>query len=415
MSAPLISRRDTCRLCDGRALKFVISFGKTPPANAFLRKEQLSEPEHRFPLDLFLCGDCGHLQLLDVVDPEILFRNYLYVSSTSPSFVEHFRLYAEDLINRYAVKPGSLVVEIGSNDGILLRHFKKHAVRVLGVDPAISIAQSATASGIETIPGFFTLETARQIQKDHGGAVVVTANNVFAHADDLRGIVEGVKRLLAAEGIFVFEVSYLLDVYEKTLFDMTYHEHVSYHSVKPLSLFFEREGMELIEAIRVPPHGGSLRGIVQLKGGPHQKQSSVEELLRREGAVKLDKAETFIQFGGNITGLKHALKKLLLDLKSQGKRIAGFGAPAKLTTLMHHFEISADIVEFVVDDSPLKQNLYTPGYHIPVVPDSHMYQARPDYVLILAWNFAESIITKHKAFLQQGGHFIIPLPVLKIH
>ncbi len=415
MSAPLLFQRDTCRLCDGRALKFVISFGKTPLANAFLRKEQLSEPEHKFPLDLFLCEDCGHLQLLDVVNPEILFLNYLYVSSTSPSFVEHFRLYAEDLMHRYMVKPGSLVVEIGSNDGILLRHFKKHAVRVLGVDPAVDIAQAATASGIETIPGFFTLEIARRIRKDHGGAAVVAANNVFAHADDLREIVKGVKHLLAADGIFVFEVSYLLDVYEKTLFDMTYHEHVSYHSVKPLSLFFQHEEMELIEAIRVPTHGGSLRGIAQLKGGPHQKQSSVEELLRREGAVKLDKAETFIQFGKNIAGLKHALKKLLLDLKSQGKRIAGFGAPAKLTTLMHHFEISADIVEFVVDDSPLKQNLYTPGYHIPVVPDSHMYQARPDYVLILAWNFAESIITKHKAFLQQGGHFIIPLPVLKIH
>jgi SAM-dependent methyltransferase len=414
MDRPLIFRRTTCRICDGKSLVLVMSFGETPLANAFLRKDQLSEHEHRFPLELFMCKDCGHLQLLDVVDPEILFGNYVYVSSTSPSFVEHFRLYAEDMIGRYGLKPNSLVVEIGSNDGILLRHFKNSGMKVLGVDPAKNIAEKATASGIETLPAFFTVETAKKIRQERGQASLVAANNVFAHADDLHGILEGVKEVLASDGVFVFEVSYLLDVYEKTLFDMTYHEHVCYHSVIPLQILFQRHGMELIETIRVPTHGGSLRGIAQLKNGPHPERSSVEELVQKEQALKLDKPETFIQFAKNIDSLKAELRDLLNKLKREGKRIAGFGAPAKLTTLMHYFEIGADLIEFVVDDSPLKQNLFTPGYHIPVVPAAHMYQSKPDYVLILAWNFADNIIKAHKAFHDQGGRFIVPLPKLEI-
>ncbi len=407
-------QRQTCRICDSRSLEMVVSFGKTPLANAFLRKDQLTDPEEKFPLDLFLCHDCGHLQLLEVVNPEILFRNYVYVSSTSPSFVEHFRQYASDLIERYGLKASSLIVEIGSNDGILLKPFKAQGMRVIGVDPATGIARTATASGIETLPVFFTPGIAGEIAARHGKASVVVANNVFAHADDLHSILDGVKQLLSPDGIFVFEVSYLLDVYEKTLFDMTYHEHVSYHSVKPLQVLFQRHGMEFVEALRVPTHGGSLRGIVQLQNGPHPKRPSVDALLRAEEDAGLAKAGTFRRFGENIHRLRDELKALLANLKSQGKRIAGFGAPAKLTTLMHHFQIGPEIIEFVVDDSPLKQNLYTPGYHIPVFPVSRMYESRPDHVLILAWNFAGSIIKNHQSFLAQGGHFIVPLPQLEV-
>lgn len=414
MSASSVHRRTTCRICDSASVERVISLKPTPLANAFLRKEQLADPEPVFPLDLFFCAQCGHLQLLDVVDPALLFRNYVYVSSTSPSFVEHFRKYAEELVRDYRLPAKSLVVEIGSNDGVLLKHFKTAGMNVLGVDPAVEIAKSATAAGIPTIPDFFTLNRAREIRREHGAAAVVAANNVFAHADDLHGILDGVRELLAPDGVFVFEVSYLLDVYEKTLFDMTYHEHVSYHSVKPLEVLFSRHGMELIDTRRVPTHGGSLRGIAQLKGGPHPRKPSVQELLALEAAAGLDRKETFIEFGRNIAHLKNELGKVLNELKSQGKHIGAFGAPAKLTTLMHHFELGPDVIDFVVDDSPLKQGLFTPGHHIPVLPVAAMYERKPDCMLLLAWNFATPILKQHQRFMDEGGRFIIPLPKLEV-
>ena len=414
MTSASLVRRDTCRICDGRTLDRVLSFGCTPLANAFLRREELGGSEDTFPLELHLCADCGHLQLLDVVDPERLFRDYLYVSSTSPAFVEHFRRYADDVLARSAPPPGSLVVEIGSNDGVLLRHFQARGMKVLGVDPALAIARAATASGIETLPRFFDAAVAEEILGRHGPAAVVAANNVLAHADDLHGILRGVERLLGPQGVLVFEVSYLLDVYEKTLFDMTYHEHLSYHSVAPLVRLLEAHGLELVEALRVPTHGGSLRALAQRRGGPLARGASVGDLIARERAAGLDRAATFVGFGERIADLKRELRSLLLGLRAEGRRIAGYGAPAKLTTLMHVFEIGPEIVEFVVDDSPLKQHRYTPGHHIPVLPVSELYRAKPDFVLILAWNFAESIIANHRAFQEQGGRFIVPLPRLEV-
>ncbi|MGY9063567.1 MAG: SAM-dependent methyltransferase, partial [Rhodospirillales bacterium] len=238
----------------------------------------------------------------------------------------------------------------------------------------------------------------------------ITANNVFAHADDLVGIVQGVWDLLAPEGVFVFEVSYLVDVFEKTLFDTIYHEHVAYHSVKPLQQFFADNGMELISAERIDTHGGSLRGVAQLKSGPHSKQPSVDKMIALEASLGLDQAKTFEAFGRHIDEIKAELTGLLKSLKSEGKTIAGFGAPAKATTLMYHFGIGPDIIDFIVDDSPLKQNLYAPGLHIPVLPSQAIYDKKPDAVVILAWNFAEPIMKNHARYLEQGGQFIVPLP-----
>jgi hypothetical protein len=287
-------------------------------------------------------------------------------------------------------------------------------MRVLGVDPARSIAEEATRKGVETWATFFTPKVAADIRAKHGAAKAITANNVFAHVDDLGGVVEGVRALLAPDGVFTFEVSYLVDVFEKTLFDTIYHEHLDYHSVKPLISFFERQGMELIAAVRVGSHGGSLRGIAQLKGGPHPVGKSVTEAIAYEEKIGLDRPETFRQFGQNINSLKTALARQLRELKAAGKRIAGFGAPAKATTLMYHFEIGPDLIDFIVDDSPLKQGLFTPGYHVPVLPASAMYERKPDYVLILAWNFAAPIMKSHRAYAEAGGHFVVPIPQLEI-
>lgn len=416
MTAPTerCRRRTDCRLCGGRRLENAFSLTATPPANAFVPASELSRPQETFPLDLFFCTDCTHLQLLDIVDPTLLFEHYVYVSGTSPVFVDHFRRYAEDMILRAGLKPGDLVIDIGSNDGTLLRFFKESGMRVLGVDPAREIAAAATASGIETINDFFSMELAGKIRSQHGPAQLLTANNVFAHADDLKGLLAGARSLLAPDGLYAFEVSYLADVYEKLLFDTIYHEHLAYHAVRPLTRFFKENGMELVDSQRIDPHGGSLRGLAQLSGGPRKVGDSVAELLAREEKLGLGNADTYRGYAARINDLKTRLQSMLQGFKSQGKTLAGFGAPAKATTLMYHFGLGPDLVEFIIDDSPLKQGLYSPGLHIPVLPSKTLYEKKPDHLLILAWNFADSIMAKHQAYQAAGGRFIVPLPELTL-
>lgn len=401
-------------MCGEPVLTPVLSLTPTPPANAFVRPDEASVVQECFPLDVFLCESCGHVQLLDVVDPTALFAQYVYVSGTSPVFVKHFQDYAAQVIERSAMPSGALVVDIGSNDGTLLRFFRDAGMRVLGIDPAEEIARTATRDGIETVADFFTPGLARRLRQRHGRAAAITANNVMAHVDDLAGVVEGVRELLAKDGVFVFEVSYLVDVYEKTLFDMTYHEHLDYHTVGPLAGFFERYGMRLVDVVRVDTHGGSIRGFVRLAEGAPEPAASVGELIGLEERIGLDHAATFRGWSDRIGAVRDELTEVLSDLRRQGKRVAGFGAPAKATTLMHHFALGPDIIEFIVDDSPLKQGLLSPGFHIPVLPATALYERRPDYLLVLAWNFAQPIMAKHSQFAADGGRFIVPLPEVVI-
>lgn len=407
-------RRSTCRLCGSSRLTEVVRLAPTPPANAFVPVAELDKAQERFPLDVFFCEDCAHVQLLDVVDPRVLFEHYVYVSGTSPVFVKHFEDYAAFVMERFQPVAGGLVLDIGSNDGTLLSFFQKAGMRVLGIDPAQEISADATARGIPTLCGFFGADKGAEIAASHGKAEVITANNVFAHIDDLSGVVDGVRGLLAPSGVFVFEVSYLVDVFENTLFDTIYHEHLDYHSVKPLVRFFAAKGMELVEAIRVNSHGGSLRGIAQLKGGPHNVGESVAEAVATEERLGLDKAATLAKFAADIEALGAELNALLRRLKAEGKRIGGFGAPAKATTLMYHFGIGPDLIDFIIDDSPLKQGLHSPGMHIPVVSSADGFARQPDYLVILAWNFAPAIIAKNAAYRAAGGKFIIPIPKVEV-
>jgi hypothetical protein len=413
VSEALCRRRQTCRLCDSGDLTSVLQLTPTPPANAFVDEVDLDAEQPVFPLELFFCETCHHVQLLDVVDPAHLFRNYVYVSGTSPSFVKHFEDYANALIERFKPAAGALVVDIGSNDGTLLRFFPEQTV--LGIDPATDIAKAASDAGIETWPEFLDQEVTARIKREKGPAAIVTANNVFAHADDLAGIADGVSALLDACGVFVFEVSYGLDVYEKTLFDTIYHEHLACHTVSPLIGFFKSRGMELFSVEHVEPQGGSIRCMVQQAGGANAPDGSVEAALMRERELGLDRAATWKAYASKIETRKIELNSLLVDLKSSGKAIAGFGAPAKATSLMYHFGIGPDVIDFIADDSPLKQGLYSPGLHIPVLSAAEIYERRPDYVVILAWNFAEPIMKAHAAFQEQGGKFIVPLPHLEVH
>ena len=406
--------RESCRLCKGNNLTSVLTITPTPPANAFVAKEALATNQSRYPLELWFCNDCAHLQLLDIVAPEELFSDYVYVSGTSGVFIKHFGSYADSVSNYTKLGNEDLVVEIGSNDGTLLNFFREKGCRILGVDPARAIAEKASKAGIETVNAFFGLKLAAQLRATHGEAAVVTANNVFAHIDDLDDVTSAVKLLMRDDGLFVFEVSYLLDMYENKYFDMIYHEHLDYHSIQPLNKFFGAHGMEMTRVERVPTHGGSVRCYVQKKGGGRLVDQSVGDIMQLEKEYRIDRLDTFQSFSADIEILGSRLVEKIRELKSSGKMIAGFGAPAKATTLMYHFGLDANDISFIVDDSPLKQGLYTPGLHIPVVEPTEIQRQQPDYLLVLAWNFADSIIEKNKEFSKSGGRFIVPLPELRI-
>jgi SAM-dependent methyltransferase len=409
-----VSRRRRCRLCDGARLELALAMAPSPIADAYVPKERLGEAQDTYPLDLYLCLDCGHVQNVDVVDPELLFRDYIYVTSSSPGLVEHYRRYVDEVTKRFTVKPGSLAVDIGSNDGSLLRFFKDNGAKVLGIDPARQIAEDATASGIPTLPEFFSERLANGIRARHGAAAIVTANNVFAHADNLADIVRGVRTLLADDGVFVFEVSYLVDIVDRFLFDTVYHEHVSYHSLLPLKRFFARLGMQLFDVQRIASKGGSIRGYAQrLPEGARPVAPLVDELLEVESERGFAGLDVYRRYGAAIQARKTALARVVDEQRAAGKRIAGYGASTTVTTLLWNFDLTKKI-DFLVDDNPRKQGLYSPGCHIPVLPSQELYVRRPDWVVILAWNFAEPIINRHRRFLDAGGRFVVPLPEVRI-
>ncbi|MDO8564490.1 MAG: class I SAM-dependent methyltransferase [bacterium] len=426
MSA-VLTHNSFCRVCSGTKLKKVLSFGPTPLANAFLKKEDLRNEERYFPLDVYLCKECGLLQLTDIVAPEVLFRDYVYVSSTSPVFVAHFEKFAEKVHKRFKLGRESLVMDIGSNDGILLAPFKERGVRVLGIEPDKTIARMAEKKGIPTISEFFSPALARKIKKGFGSARtnfskknlrgqadIITATNVFAHINDIHEVAKGVKILLKKHGVFIIEVPYLVDFLEQNLFDTVYHEHLSYFSVSALNRFFKEVGMEIIDVERVETHGGSLRVYAQKKGVLERVTDAVKSFLNREKKMGLHKEEVYRDYAHRIGENRAKLLSLLAGLKQEGKRIAGYGAPAKGNTLLNFFSIGPDILEYIVDDSPQKQGKFTPGKRISVVSKETLEKDPPDYLLIMAWNFAPSIMKKNEAFRKRGGKFIIPVPTPRI-
>ena len=405
-------KRKNCRQCESDDLSLAIKLKKSPLANDYSSsKESISKI--KYPLDVYFCNNCKHLQLLDVVNPKKLFENYVYVSGTSPVFVEHFKNYAKYLVDKFS--GNGLAIDIGSNDGTLLRFFKNLGFSVIGIEPAKKIAEQSKKNGIKTIVKFFDPLLAETIEKKEGKAKFITANNVFAHIDNPISFLEGVRILLSPDdGVFSFEVSYLREVIKNNYFDTIYHEHLDYHTLLPLKKLMRRCGFEIIDAIPINTHGGSLRVISQLKGGKYTISSSVERLIKEEKILGLEALVTYQKFSENIYDVGEKLKKVLKEIKLQGKSIIGYGAPAKATTLMHHFEIGEDIVDFIVDDSEWKHYLYTPGKGIPIVPQNFIRDKNPDYILILAWNFSKSIIEKNSEFKSKGGKFIIPLPEVKI-
>jgi SAM-dependent methyltransferase len=413
-SAPAVTRRDRCRLCDSKDLGLVLPIAASPIADAYVPRERLAERQDAYPLDLYLCNGCGHVQNVDVVNPDILFRDYIYVTSSSLGLVEHYRKYADDVTTQFGVKPGALALEIGSNDGSLLGFFKAKGLKVLGIDPARRIAEEATARGIPTLPEFFGSKLAEGLRKEHGTAAIVAANNVFAHADNLVDIVHGIRTMLDDDGVFIFEVSYLPDIVDRFLFDTIYHEHVSYHSILPLARFFEELGMQLFDVQRISSKGGSIRGFAQRSPeGRHAVTSQVTEMIAEETRRGFDKAAVYREYCAAIAERRVAVQKVVDGARACGKTVAGYGASTTVTTLMWDFELSEKL-EFLADDNPLKQGLFAPKCHLPVLPSEELYSRLPDYVVILAWNYAEPIMKRHQRYLLEGGTFVVPLPELRV-
>lgn len=405
-----IKEHTECRVCKTKLAQRFLELGPTPLANSFLKREQLDKPEPFYPLDVYFCGECGLVQLGHVVSPEIMFKDYIYVSGTSTTIPVHFASLAKEAVEKLKLDENSLVIDIGGNDGTLLRNFKAMNIRVLNVEPAANIARIAESFGIETVNEFWDKTTALKISEEKGRAKLIIGTNVFAHVDDWNGFLEGVATALDDSGVFIIEAPYLADLLEKTEFDTIYHEHLSYISIRPMATLFKKCGMELFDVKKLSIHGGSIRLYAKKAGSGRQISSSVNELLSSEKKLKLNSLSTYLEFAAKVESLKQKLVRMLKDLKSGGKRIAGYGAPAKGNTLLNHFGIGTDLLDYIVDRNQLKQGLYTPGTHIPIFPAERLQEDMPDYVLVLAWNFADEIMLQQSAFKEKGGKFIIPLP-----
>jgi hypothetical protein len=414
IEAPEIVHRTTCRVCDATDLEPVLSLGPTPLANAFLRAPDAFAAERSYPLDLYFCRRCSLLQLLDVVNPEVLFRHYLYVTGTSATMAAHNRAYAQTLVDLLGLGPEDLVVEVASNDGSLLRSFATHGLRTVGIEPALNLAAEATTSGIETVGEFFTRALAGRLRAGRGPARAVVANNVLAHVDDPVSFIGGCRDLLADDGLVTVEVPYVGELVQRIEYDTVYHEHLSYFSIASLLRLCETAGLSAVRIDRLPVHGGSLRLYLSRSARGHAPEvCALEANERRAG---LSDAARYRQFAADVQESRNVLVSLLEQLAAAGRRVAGYGAPAKANTLLNFCRIDTRLLRYTVDKNPRKVGLYTPGAHIPVRDVSALYAAGRDAddVVILAWNFAEEIMQQQRAFRDCGGRFIIPVPRARV-
>jgi len=400
-----------CRVCHGSDLTRFLDLGFTPPADDFLPPHRLKEPEVYYPLDVLVCRDCGLVQLGYVVPPEILFqRDYPYESSTTTTGREHFYAMAEEVCREFALKRDSLVIDIGSNVGVLLQGFRNQGVAcVLGIDPAENICEIALGNGINTICGFFSEELAAGILKTKGRAKIITGTNVVAHINDHHALVRAVEMLLADKGVFIFEAPYLVTLIDNLEYDTIYHEHLSYLSVKPLTRLFDIFGMELFDVREVSIHGGSLRYFAGRKGD-YPVSDNVARLVKLEDSKGLYDIGRLNDFTESVQQNRQELNWMLRTLKRDGKRIAAVSAPAKGMTLLNYCNIGPEILDFITEKAPLKIGKYTPGTHIPILPDAELIRQMPDYALLLAWNFADEIMGNLDDYRKAGGKFVIPIP-----
>ena len=399
-----------CRSCDADGLIPVLNLGRTPLANSLLTTEQLEKPEHDYPLEVVFCPVCTLVQITETVPPEILFRDYLYFSSFSDTMLSHAEALVNRVLSERQLTNRSLAVEIASNDGYLLQFYKRRGVPVLGIEPARNIAEVAERErGIRTVSEFFGEAMARELVTRGEQADVLHANNVLAHVADLNDFFLGVRHLLKREGIAVIEVPYVKDLVDRCEFDTIYHEHLCYFSLTALDVLFRRHELRINGVERIPIHGGSLR-ITAADDVLPPRNREVETLLEEEQSWGVSDAEFYKKFAARVEILRSDLRGLLAEAKSNGARIAAYGAAAKGSTLLNYFKIGRETIDFVVDRSTYKQGRYLPGVHIPIVETERLLKEMPDYVLLLTWNFAAEILEQQAEYRRRGGRFIVPVP-----
>ena len=403
----------SCRSCGDPRLSMVLSLGTTPLANSLplIQPEGAAtkhEPEPRYPLELVFCEGCTLLQITETVPPEILFRDYRYFSSFSDTMLRHAKDIADRMVTELSLDKTSLAAEIASNDGYLLKNYVAR-----GIEPARNIAKVAEENGVRTIADFFGKDLATRLASEGTRANVLHANNVMAHVPDINGVVAGVAAFLAPDGVFVTESPYAKQMVDHTEFDTIYHEHLFYYSLTAQSALFERHGLFVADVLELPIHGGSIRTFVKQKGAG-APTARVTELLAREQAWGVRKLAAYLPFRDRVAALKKSLTELIAKLKADGKTIAAYGAAAKGSTLLNTFGIGRESLDFVADRSVHKHGRTMPGLEIPIVPAEALLERRPDYTLLLTWNFADEILAQQKAYRERGGKFIVPIPEVTI-
>jgi len=403
-----------CRFCGADLHRTFVDLGRSPLANSFLSTEDLSAGEAFYPLHVYVCDSCLLVQLQEFERAENIFKDYLYFSSYSESWLRHCREYAQAMTARYGLGSQSMVVEIASNDGYLLQYFKEKGIGVLGVEPAANVAKVAQDKGIDSHVAFFGANTARQLADAGKTADLMAANNVLAHVPDINDFVAGFKILLKPQGTATFEFPHLQNLIEQRQFDTVYHEHFSYISLLFAEKLFKRHGLRIYDVEQLPTHGGSLRLFVCHEDAPFARTSRVDDVARGEQQAGLDRVETYSQFASTVIDIKADLLRFLIEARKNGKTVVGYGAPAKGNTLLNYCGVGPEFVQYTVDLSPHKQGRYLPGVQIPIHAPDRILETKPDFVLILPWNLKDEIVQQMAGIREWGGKFVIAIPALTI-
>ena len=408
-----VKKGTTCRLCESSQIKLVIPLEEIPITEKYLTGKELGTAVQTFPIDVYMCLDCHHVQLMDVINPEILWDDFTFRTGQAQIIIDHMHDVASITCEKFGIPKGSLIIDVGSNDGTMLGFFKNEGMKVIGVDPAKEIANEANNTGIPTIPEFMTTELAKKISLEHGKAALVNCFNTFAHAENMDELMSSISLMVADDGLFMFEVSYLVDIIDNLLLGAIIHEHLCHHSVLPMVKFLKKHNMELIDVRRNKFQGGSFIGIAQHIGSKRKVEESVSSLIKMEENKNFTDPSTIENFSIRLNDLEKKFKKMILGWEKESHLIAGYGAARSGPTLIAQFKIGSKL-SFIVDDHPQKVNKYSPGDKIKVLPTSELCRRMPKYTIILAWVHAEAIVRNNQDYLEKGGNFIVLLPEIKI-